>query len=80
MAPSFLDIDVTRRLVDTFEPAAPELVAETVPKAVSWFELTDILQRLVDEEIDIGDMGRILGALSRREPEYARHGPAGGAG
>ena len=69
MAPSFLDIDVTRRLVDTFEPAAPELVAETVPKAVSWFELTDILQRLVDEEIDIGDMGRILGALSRREPD-----------
>lgn len=69
MAPLFLDIDVTRRLVDTVERTAPDLVAETVPKVVSWFELTDVLQRLVDEEIGIGDMGRILEVLSQRDPD-----------
>jgi type III secretory pathway component EscV len=69
MASFFLDIDVTWRLVEFFKRTAPELVAETIPKAVSWFELTEVLQRLVDEEIGIGDMGRILKALSRREPD-----------
>ncbi len=69
MAPLFLDIDVTRRLVDTVGHMAPELVAETVPQAVSWVELTDVLQRLVDEEIGIGDMGRILEALSQHGPD-----------
>jgi type III secretory pathway component EscV len=68
MAPLFLDIDVTRRLVDTVEDK--ELVDKTVPMAVSWFELTDVLRHLVDEEIGIGDLGRILKALSKCEPDH----------
>jgi TIR domain/FHIPEP family len=51
MAPLFLDIDVTRRLVDSFERTDPTLVVQTIPKAVSWFQLTDVLRRLVEEEI-----------------------------
>jgi len=69
MAPLFLDIDITWKLVDIVKHTAPELVARTVPKTVSWFELTEILQRLVDEEIGIGDMNSILEVLSQREPE-----------
>ncbi len=65
MAPEFLDIDVVRRLVDTVEPTAPELVAKTVPQAVSWYELTDVLVRLVEEEIGVGDIVPILEALSQ---------------
>jgi type III secretory pathway component EscV len=68
MASLFLDVDVTRRLVDCFERTAPELVAQTVPKAVSWFELADVLTRLVEEEIGIADIGRILEALSQGGP------------
>lgn len=60
LAPLFLDIDVTRRLVDCLEDA-------TLPEGVSWSELTDVLQRLVEEGIAIGDMRRILEALSRRD-------------
>lgn len=69
MAPLFLDVDVTRRLVDALEPTAPALVAETVPKAVSWIELTQVLQRLVKEEIHIGDLAPILEALAGHEGE-----------
>jgi type III secretory pathway component EscV len=69
MASLFLDPDVTRRLVDSVEGTAPDLVAATVPNAVSWFELTDILRRLVAEEISIGDIYTILEALSKCEHE-----------
>jgi type III secretion protein V len=65
----FLDIDVARQLVDDIELASPDLVARTVPRIVSWWELTDVLRRLVDEEVGIGDLTSILEALSRREPE-----------
>jgi type III secretory pathway component EscV len=67
MASSFLDPDVTRRQVDSVEGTAPDLVAKTVPKVVSWFALTDILRRLVDERIGIGEIGCILEALSKCE-------------
>jgi type III secretion protein V len=70
-ASSFLDIDVTRSLLDSLDGTTPERVAEIVPQVVSWFELTDVLQRLVDEEIGVGDVGRILEALSQREPDMA---------
>ena len=65
MASSFIDIDVARRLVDAVGPAT-----ETVPKRVSWFELTDVLRRLVDEDIAIHDIGRVLEAFST-----CKHGP-----
>jgi hypothetical protein len=67
MASSFIDPDVTRRLVDSIEGTAPGLVAKTVPKVVSWFALTDILQRLISEGIGIGEIGCILQALSKCE-------------
>lgn len=82
----FLDIDVTWRLVDAIERSAPELVADTVPKRVSWIELTEVLQFVVSEEIGIGDLGRILEAMRRCEPgvkdtallaESARHALSG---
>jgi type III secretion protein V len=44
-------------------------VAETVPKSVSWYELTEIFMHLVDEEVGIGDVGRILRALSQSDPD-----------
>ena len=69
MASLFLDIDVTRRLVDTVEPTEPKLIAETVPKSVSWYELTEIFMRLVDKEVSIGDVRRILRALSQSDSD-----------
>lgn len=65
MAAEFLTIDVARGIVDTVELTAPELVARTVPQSVSWSELTNILQNLVEEEICIGDLALILEALSQ---------------
>jgi type III secretory pathway component EscV len=82
MPGSFIDIDLTHYLVDSLEGAARDRAAELVPEVVSWVELTDVLRRLVDEELSIRDLGRILEALSQREPgmsdtvamtEQARH-------
>jgi type III secretion protein V len=69
MAASFLDIDATRSLVDSLDRPAHDRAAEIVPKVMSWFELTNVLQRLVDEEINVSDVGRILEALSQRESD-----------
>jgi len=68
MPGSFLDIDGTRRLADFVETSAPDLVSRTVPAVVSWFELTDVLRRLVDEEVGIGDLACILDALAQSGP------------
>ncbi|MDX1532380.1 MAG: FHIPEP family type III secretion protein, partial [Rhodothermales bacterium] len=68
MAPAFLDLDVTGRLVETVRQTAPALVEAAVPQAVSWVDLTDVLRRLVEEEVGIGDMARILEALSQPPP------------
>lgn len=64
----FLDIDTTERLVNALEPADRELFDQVVPNVVSWFGLTNVLQRLVDEDISIGDLPRILRALSQQSP------------
>jgi len=56
----FIDLDTTRQLVEDVKYVAPALVAQTVPAIISWFELTDVLRRLVAEEVNIGDMARIL--------------------
>lgn len=68
MAPLFLDIDLTHDLVDAVKNTAPDLVESTVPKVISWFELTDVLQRLVAEQINIGDIELILETLSQYDP------------
>jgi type III secretion protein V len=84
-AAAFIDLDTTWRLVELLEHSAPDLVAETVPRIVSWFELTDVLARLVEEEIGIGDTESIVRALLQRRrgqgglgnttlmTEWARH-------
>jgi type III secretory pathway component EscV len=71
LTPLFLDIDTTRNLVASVEHSASDLVATTVPKTVSWFELTEVLRRLIDEGIGIGDMERILQALPHCERDRA---------
>ncbi|MEM9088931.1 MAG: FHIPEP family type III secretion protein [Cyanobacteria bacterium P01_F01_bin.53] len=82
MATSFLDIDVTQRLVDTVTVTLSKLVADIVPTHLSWIELTEIFQRLVEESISIGEVERILQALCQCDPnlhdtvllaEQARH-------
>lgn len=64
----FLDIDITRRLADAIEDK--DLVNKTIPGIVSWVELTEVLQHLVDEEISISDIGRIIEALSKYDPDH----------
>jgi type III secretory pathway component EscV len=64
MARWFVDIDTTYRLVADVEAMEPELVRRVVPARVSWFELTDVLRRLVDESIGVTDMRAILAALA----------------
>ena len=51
-------------MLEQLEQAFPALVKEVVPKAVSPFQLTDILRRLVEEEISIRDLRSILQALA----------------
>jgi type III secretion protein V len=60
----FLGIQETMNMLEQLEQAFPALVKETVPKVVSPFQLTDILRRLIEEEISIRDLRSILQALA----------------
>jgi type III secretion protein V len=64
----FLGLQETSELVERLEKVYPALVREVVPKIVGLTQLTDILQRLIDEGVSIRDLKSIFEAL-------AVHGP-----
>ena len=51
-------------MLDQLEKAFPAIVKEVVPKVVNVLKLTDILQRLVEEEISVRDLRGILQSLA----------------
>ena len=67
-ASEFVGIQEVQNMLEQLEQAFPALVKEVVPKAVSPFQLTDILRRLVEEEISVRDLRNILQALAEWGP------------
>lgn len=67
MPQEFLDLDEVHRLVNALPP---DLVQRTVPAAVSWIELTEVLKAMLQEDIGIGNMEAIVEALSRRDLQH----------
>ncbi|HYX91016.1 MAG TPA: flagellar biosynthesis protein FlhA, partial [Myxococcaceae bacterium] len=63
-AREFVGVQEVQAMLDQLEKAFPALVREVVPKIVSVLKLTDILGRLVEEEISIRDLRGILQALA----------------
>ena len=63
-AADFIGLDEARAMLARIEPVFPQLVAETVPKTVSLFVLTDVLRRLVVELVSVRNLRRILLALA----------------
>ena len=61
----------TQALLDRVKKDAPALVDDVVPKAVSLASLTMLLQNLLDEDVSIRDMRRILDVLAARATETA---------
>lgn len=67
-AHEFLGIQEVQAILDQMEQVFPALVKETVPKLVSVHLLTEILKRLVQEDISIADMRTILQAIALWAP------------
>jgi len=67
-AKDFITLHETQVMLDRLENQYPALVKEVVPKAVSLFQLTDILKRLLSEEISIKDIKTILQTLAEFGP------------
>ena len=67
-ANEFIGIQEAQNMLEQLEQAFPALVKEVVPKAVSIFQLTDIMRRLVEEEISIRDLRSVLQALAEWGP------------
>ena len=70
-AKDFITIHETQVMLDRLEQQFPALVKEVVPKAVNLFQLTDILKRLLSEEISIKDIKTILQTLAEHGPHEA---------
>jgi len=64
----FLDIDGTRNLALAADPAAAERL---IPSIMTWPQLTNILQSLVEEGFNIGAIGTIMAALVTDEARAA---------
>ncbi|MGH7295703.1 MAG: FHIPEP family type III secretion protein, partial [Polyangiaceae bacterium] len=64
-AGDFLGIQEVQGILDEVVRAVPALVKEVIPKLVPVTSLTEILQRLVQEEIPIRDLRAILQSLAR---------------
>src|SRR5579883_13150 len=62
-AKEFLGIQEVQQMVAAVKQYYPTLVDETVPKPVSLQTLTEILRRLVEEEVSVRDLKTILQSL-----------------
>ncbi len=60
----FVGIQEVKNSLDKIEPLYGDLIKEVVPKVLSLQQLTDILRRLVEEEISICNLKGILESLS----------------
>lgn len=67
-AKDFITLQESQMMLDRLEHQFPALVKEVVPKAVSLFQLTDILKRLLSEEVSIKDIKTILQTLAEFGP------------
>lgn len=63
-AHEFIGIQEAQALLDFAARGLPKLVEEVVPKTISIHQFTEVLQRLVQEEVSIRDVKTILEALS----------------
>jgi type III secretion protein V len=63
-AADFIGVGEAQAMLTQLDEAYPHLVAETIPKTVSLFVLTDVLRRLVAEQVSIRDLRKILMALA----------------
>jgi type III secretion protein V len=63
-AREFLGIQEVQSMLDQLEKAFPAIVKEVIPKVVTILKLTDVLGRLVEEEISIRDLRGILQAIA----------------
>jgi type III secretion protein V len=62
-AKEFIGIQEVQTMVSVLKQSYPTLVEETVPKPVSLQLLTDVLRRLVEEEVSVRDLKTILQTL-----------------
>ncbi len=60
----FVGIQEVQSSLDKLDPAFPALIKEVSPKVLSLQQLTDILRRLVEEEISVCNLKGILEALA----------------
>ncbi|MFN7928240.1 MAG: type III secretion system export apparatus subunit SctV [Blastocatellia bacterium] len=63
-AHEFIGIQEAQSYLDFAAQGLPKLVEEVVPKTITIHQFTEVLQRLVQEEISIRDIKTILEALS----------------
>jgi type III secretion protein V len=63
-AREFVGVQEVQAMLDQLEKAFPAVVKEVIPKVVNVLKLTDILQRLVEEEISVRDMRGVLQAVA----------------
>jgi type III secretion protein V len=63
-AADFIGLAEVQRLLDELEQFAPATVRNVVPKPVTLMLLTDVLRRLVEEQVSVRDLRAILEALA----------------
>lgn len=68
-AADFFGLHEAQLLLDQLEQVTPALVRQVVPKPVPLTLLTDVLRRLIEEQISIRDLRTILEGLALHAPQ-----------
>ena len=65
-ARDFVGVQEVQTMLDQLEKAFPAIIKEVIPKVVTVLKLTEILNRMVEEEISIRDFRGILQAIAEQ--------------
>lgn len=65
-ARTFVKVQAVQRMLDALEGEAPALVKAVVPGVVTLLQLTEVLGRLVEEEVSIRDLPAILQTIGEQ--------------
>ena len=77
-ASRLLSLDDVRELLDVLKAERPAAVEELVPGLVPLSAVQRVLQGLLDEQVSIRDLGRVLEGIGQRARHHHRPGRAAG--
>ncbi|MCP5463590.1 MAG: FHIPEP family type III secretion protein [Deltaproteobacteria bacterium] len=67
-AHEFISLQTVKDALNTLQKVKPDLVQEVVPRLITLIKFTNIVKRLVEESVPVGDLSLVLEHLAHAQP------------